>query len=83
MQIKAARSSVRARPPLGKGLVLVAKVESAPTSRQEEVLWPWCGSRKQCQVGLTSFGAVCFSEIRFVRRFKRSAKATALSLTSP
>lgn len=51
-------------------LLLVAKAESAPTGHQEEVLWPWHGSRKQCQVGLTNFGAVCFSGRRFVRRSK-------------
>lgn len=48
--------------------MLVAMAESAPTGRQEEGLWPWRGSRKQCQVGLTNFGAVCFSGRRFVRR---------------
>lgn len=63
--------------------------ESAPTGRLEEGLWPWRGSRKQCQVGLTSFGAVCFSGRRFVRlsyssaQFPATSRPETIALRSP
>ena len=71
MPVKAARSSMRGRPPWGgENDVLEVKAGSAPTGHQEEVLWPLIGSRKRYPVGLTRFGTVCFSGRRFVKRSK-------------